>query len=89
MVEIFGWTSSILFALCAAPQAWICYKQGHGKGLSKLFLWVWFLAEVFYVPYILLKFGWDWPIMSNITANMLCMTLIFRYIYWPRKKPNA
>ena len=85
MVSLFGWTSSLLFAICAVPQAYICYKQGHGRGLSKTFLWIWLWAEIFYVPYIYLKFGWDWPIMSNIIANLICMIIIMRYIYWPKQ----
>ncbi len=51
-MEIIGWLGSILFAICAVPQAVQSYKQKHSHGISKAFLALWLFGEVFTTIYI-------------------------------------
>jgi uncharacterized protein with PQ loop repeat len=64
-MELIGWLGSILFAICAAPQAWKSYKDGHSDGLATSFLVMCYLGEVLTLIYV-------WP-----TGNM---PLIFNYV---------
>ena len=86
IAELLGWCSSICFAICAFPQAWVCYKQGHGRGISRKFMWIWLGGELFAFPYTLISFGWQWPIMFNLTLNTIFLIVILYYIYFPRDK---
>lgn len=85
MIEYVGWFASLCFALCALPQAYQCVKQGHGIGINKLFMWIWLSGEVSMMPYIVIKHGWDWPIMFNLTVNTFFIIVIMKYIYFPRE----
>ena len=85
MIELLGWISSFFFAVCGAPQAWVCYRQGHGRGISALFMWIWLMGELFAFPYILLKYGIDLPILTNLTVNTFFIVVILRYVYFPRE----
>lgn len=86
MIEVIGWTAAILFAVCGLPQAWQCYKQGHGEGLSKTFLWTWFMGEALMLIYNIFHLGGDMPIMTNLIVNMFFILVMFRYVYFPKKK---
>ena len=33
-METIGWIGSICFALCAIPQAWKSFKDGHSRGIT-------------------------------------------------------
>ena len=85
MVELSGWISSVLFAICALPQAIVCYRQGHGNGISKLFMWFWFLGEVFVQVYVYGTHGLDLPLFVNYWGNTVLILVIMRYIYFPRR----
>lgn len=85
LIDIVGWIASACFALCGAPQAWDCYKAGHGKGINKLFMWVWLSGELLMMPYVVLKHEWDWPIMTNLILNSFFILVILKYIYKPRE----
>jgi uncharacterized protein with PQ loop repeat len=84
MIELIGWVSSILFAICALPQAWACYKQGHGNGISKLFVWFWLLGELLVQVYVYNTHGLDLPLFLNYWGNSILIVFIMRYIYFPR-----
>lgn len=84
MIEIIGWIGSTLFALCGLPQAIQCYKQGHARGVSKLFLWMWLLGEILVQYYVYSKHGMDLPLLVNYWINTVFCLVIARYMYWER-----
>lgn len=83
--ELVGWVGAILLAGCGVPQALLCFKQGHSRGISSMFLWMWFLGEIFTFSYIIYSKG-GWPLIVNYTANTIMVLLILRYKYFPNKK---
>lgn len=85
MIEFVGWFGSILFALCALPQALKCWNDGHARGLSNSFLWLWLLGEASMIVYTVFKLNGDLPLLFNYMLNMSFLMLIMRYKYWPRK----
>ena len=82
-MEIIGWIGSILFAICAVPQAIQSYKQKHSNGISKLFLALWFFGEVFTTVYILPK--QDYPLLFNYSVNFACILVIGWYRFKPKR----
>lgn len=81
---VLGWIGSICFALAGMPQAWRCYCQGHSRGLSPLFLGLWFTGEVCYVAAVLLQFGWVGWMLTNYIVNILCILIMGFYYFKPR-----
>ena len=90
-IEVIGWLGSICFTLCGLPQAIACIKQGHGNGLSKTFLWLWFLGEIFMLNYTIFKLNMDGPLTVNLATNIIFILIIFRYVYFPKveMKPSC
>ena len=76
-MEAFGWIGSILFAICALPQAIQCYQDGHAKGLNWFFLLAWLFGELFTIVYIWPK--QDYPLLFNYFLNLVFMSVILRY----------
>lgn len=83
MIDIFGWVGAVLLAGCGIPQAILCWKQGHAKGIDSIFLWMWFIGEILTFSYIIASSG-GWPLILNYTANTFMVLLILRYKYFPR-----
>lgn len=84
MLELLGWIAAVLFALCGAPQAWDCFIKGNAKGVSPAFIWMWFWGEVLMLGYTLGKVGFIGPFMLNYMVNLFFITVILKYMYWPR-----
>lgn len=82
-MEFYGYLGSIFLALCAIPQAWLSYKQGHSQGISVGFLLLWTFGEIFTLAYVLPKF--DIPLIINYSANLGFLAIIWRYKFFPRK----
>ena len=89
MVEVIGWIASLLFALCGVPQAIACYRQGHAEGISKLFMWTWFVAEILMQDKVLSNHGWDMPLLVNYWFNTIVVGIILKYVYFPKPKNTS
>lgn len=87
--EIFGYLSSFCFIVCGIPQAIICFRTGKAFGLSHIFLWAWTLGEVFLALYACLSLNFDIPLLLNAAFNAICLLIIFKYLYWPRKETKV
>ena len=80
--EVVGWLGAFFFAICAVPQCWQSYKDGHSNGLSWMFLIFWLLGEIFMTIYV-----WptgDLPLLSNYIVNLVLTSVIFYYKVHPR-----
>lgn len=91
MLEVIGWAGGFFFAVCAAPQAIQCWRQGHAEGLNQTFMWLWFLGEVLSAVYV-----WGtthpnpmWPLLANYGFNFALLLVIMRYLYWPRRPAKS
>ncbi len=76
-MTLLGWLGSILFAICAMPQAFQSWKDGHSQGMSWGFLLMWLGGEVLTIAYVLPK--QDWPLLFNYAANLACLLVILRF----------
>lgn len=85
MIDFIGWVAGIMFAVSAIPQAYLTYTLGHAKNLSALTLWLWFWGEALMIVYFLSKHGFDAPLMTNYSINLLSVVVILRYKYLPRE----
>lgn len=83
---IIGWIGSILLSICGIPQAWKCYKQGHGNGLSYAFIWTWFVGEIITAIYVYCEHGMDLPLLANYSMNIILILIILKYMYYPRSE---
>lgn len=86
MIELIGYAGGILFALCAIPQAFQSYRDGHSQGLSSLFLTMWTSGEILTLLYVLLKHGLDLPLILNYGMNLVFLAVIIKYKIKPRKE---
>jgi uncharacterized protein with PQ loop repeat len=83
MLELSGLIGSILFAICAIPQAIECIKSGHSRGLNWFFLIAWAFGEIFTVIYVWPK--QDWILLGNYFFNSGCVAVMLYYKIWERK----
>lgn len=88
MGTLLGWIGSICFAICGAPQAFKCVLDGHGRGLSRLFLSLWLGGELCYVAAVWMEFGWVSWMMVNYILNIVWILVILKYMVWPRNDTN-
>ena len=85
VAQIIGWIGSLAFTLCAFPQTVQCWRQGHAKGFSPIFLVIWLMGGVCMMIAVPLQYGWvPWLMMSYI-GNTLCVIIILRYYLFPRE----
>lgn len=84
MMEVVGWIGSILFALCAVPQAWQSWRQKHSDGLSWSFLLMWFFGEVLTIIYVLQKEDVA-PLLANYCFNIALLLVIIWYRLFPQR----
>lgn len=86
ILEVIGWISSFCFMFSATTQAYHCYYYGNGRGLSPLFLGLWFTAEITRLTYITIAIGLVWPVLTNHIVDLGCLLVILRYKYFPREE---
>lgn len=84
MIEVIGWIATGLLILCGIPQAYACIKQGHAKGVSALFIWLWTLGEAFGLVYVLIL--GNRPLIANYFFNLLICIVILSYVIKGDKK---
>ncbi len=82
-LEIIGWIGSFCFAICAIPQAYMSYKDGHSRGISWGLLILWFIGEVCTLIYIAPKK--HIPLIFNYLSNLLFILIILKYKVFERR----
>ena len=89
MINIVGYVGGLLFAFCAAPQAYKCYKDGHSRGMTQATLWMWFFGEILTIWYVWESKGFDGPLMFNYFMNLVFVIFIMKYKYFERTESNT
>lgn len=82
MLELIGWIGGICFALCAIPQAYKSWKDGHSEGITWGLLILWIVGEVFSLVYV-----WPtqkWPLIVNYASALLWTSIITWYKIFSR-----
>lgn len=84
MLELIGWAGAVCFAISAAPQAWMSFRQGHSQGLSVGLLFLWFSGESLSLIYGAAK-SLPLPVMFNYALNFAFLCVIIYYKLFPRR----
>ncbi len=85
MIETLGWIAGLLFAFCGLPQSIQAIKEGHAKGVNILFLYMWLIGEILMQVYVIVKHGFDMPLLVNYWINTVFCVIIAKYKHFPRK----
>lgn len=80
-MELIGWISSLCLACCGIPLAWDSLINKHSSGISKKFLWLWFVGEVAGVIYCV--YLGSYPLIFNYGFNILLISPVLYYSYYP------
>jgi uncharacterized protein with PQ loop repeat len=88
-INTIGYLGAILLAFCALPQAIMSIINGHSRGLSFMFLWMWYLGEMFMLQHVMATIGITGPLFWNYFINFILLTIIVWYRYFPRKEANG
>ena len=88
MVELLGWLGATCFAICSLPQTIKVVKDGHGEGLSKPFLWLWFWGEMLTLIYVCVGV-FSWPLFFNYVVNLTFLTVMLKFCYFPVVKNDS
>ena len=81
--EACGVISSACFIACSIPQVIQCVRSGHGKGINHAFMIIWIAGEFFLMAYAI-YLHWNLTLFLNAFFNAVLISVILRYIYWPR-----
>jgi uncharacterized protein with PQ loop repeat len=82
MLEILGYIGAVCLAFSPIPQAYLCWHQGHAKGISSLMLWTWLTGEISMLIYTAPLC--DIPLTSIYAMNTILVIITLRYKYFPR-----
>ena len=82
LVESAGWLGSFFLAVCAFPQAWASWRQGHSNGLTWSLLFLWAGGEIFTLSYVMAR--GDAPLIFNYACNLISLAIIAYYKGFPR-----
>lgn len=85
MTEAIGILGAFCFAVCAVPQAWQCWRDGHARGLSWSFLALWLVGEMATLAYVVIQHA-DPILLVNYAANLAALLVILRYKFNERPK---
>ena len=93
MNEVVGWIGSLLFAICALPQVIHTFKTRKTDDVNELFLWFWFLGEVFTFSYVVVddiaNINYHIPLYFNYAFNLLMLFYLIYAKYSYNSKPTA
>lgn len=82
MIESMGWLGNLLLAVCAVPQAWASFKQGHSDGITKEMLWLWGVGTLLALPLQVDK-GIVQAVV-NYNVNLFLISVIVYFKLYPR-----
>ena len=86
---MFGWLSTLCFAISPLFLAAQVKFDGHAKGLHALFIWPWVLGEVLATIHAVVAIGWEnpvtWPLFLNYLTNAYALVIIIKYKYFSKE----
>lgn len=93
MNEVVGWIGSLLFAVCALPQVIHTFKTRKTDDVNELFLWFWFLGEIFTFSYVVVddiaSENYHIPLYFNYAFNLLMLFYLIYAKYSYNSKPTS
>jgi len=85
-MELIGYTGAFLLAICAVPQAMSSIFRGNSDGLSRSFIWSWFIGEILMLYFVVETMGYYGPLYYNYLVNTLLLAIIVYYSHFPRRR---
>lgn len=83
---IASWFGTTILVIRGLPQAYKSWVDGHSRGLSQAMLWLWFLGSALLLPHLILQ--WEVLLITVYVANILCILVMLKYFYFPRRLKN-
>jgi len=80
LISILGWLGASLLALCGLPAAIDVIGKGTAEGYSQAFIGMWFAGEVLTLIYVILRHGFDKPLIFNYGLNLTFISIILYYM---------
>ena len=84
LIDIIGWIATAILAFKAFPQVLKCYRKGNAKGVSPMFLWFWVVGQALMLTFMLLQTTITYPVVVYCAINVIMVSIILRYRYFPR-----
>lgn len=84
MIETIGYISSFLLAICTLPQFIRTLKSGHSRNIDVPMYFIWAAGEIIGIAYVTMKHGFDGPLLSNYSVNLVFLLTILYYWKNPR-----
>lgn len=75
---------SLILLIRIIPQIIKCVKQGHGKGISKLFLVAWLVGEGMILTHFMISND-NLGLIMNYSFMIVCILIVMFYRFFPRK----
>jgi len=89
-MEFIGWIGSVLLVVCGIPLAYESFKTGKSKAFDTrfgtMFLWMWGVGELLSLAYVVSFEDTKWPLIAMGTINTIMVSIILKFVYFPRKK---
>ena len=94
LFETIGWIGGVCLIMCGIPQLIKTYRTKSASDLSWMFLWLWFLGEVFSLVYVfennIRGHEWQLPLIANYLFNILVLVfLIFGKMKFDKNDNNV
>ena len=86
MIESIGYIGAAALSLCGLPAAYHSIKNGTVE-INSGMLWMWLLGEIFTLIYVVNTTP-SIPLIANYTANIILLSIITKYKYFPRKNAH-
>ncbi len=74
MLDLCGLIGSLIFAIYAWPQAYVCVKKKSAKGINWSFIIIWFFSAFFSALYAILTH--NYPLLPNFVSGGMGVAVI-------------
>lgn len=88
IITLLGWLGAGFLTICSFPQGIKVIKEGSSRGLSLLFMWLWFSGELLTFIYICVG-NFSWPLFANYATNLTLSIILLKYYYFPVVRNEA
>jgi uncharacterized protein with PQ loop repeat len=82
IITFLGWLGAGFLTICSLPQGIKVVRDGTSRGLSRAFIWLWFLGELLTFIYICVG-NFSWPLFANYVTNLTLSVILLKYYYFP------
>jgi uncharacterized protein with PQ loop repeat len=83
IIEICGWIGSLSYAIYSIPQVIKTIKEGKTNNISLAMVLLLLIGALFNILYILPEI--TSPLFYNFLSTFICMLIIIKYYFFPRK----